>query len=73
MDGTTGLLVAGADPQTWADAMLLATESDWSVDAMRASVVPFEAHNFDDGLLRGLRVRADEQHPVADLGLAQAS
>ncbi len=73
VDGTTGLLVAGADPQTWADAILLATESDWSVDAMRASVVPFEAHNFDDGLLRGLRVRADEQLPIADLGLAQAS
>ena len=47
VDGTTGILVGGADPRTWADAILLASESDWSVSAMRRSVVPFEAHNFD--------------------------
>ncbi len=59
VDGTTGILVAGADPRTWADALLLASEAAWSVSAMRRSVVPFEAHHFDDGVLRGLRVGAE--------------
>jgi hypothetical protein len=73
VDGTTGILVGGADPRTWADAILLASESDWSVSAMRRSVVPFEAHNFDRGLLMALRGGADEEPSVPGLGLAEAS
>ncbi len=77
VDGSTGILVAGADPRTWADALLLASEADWSVSAMRRSVAPFEAHHFDEGVLRGLSGGAAEQHPVPvsvpRLGLVQAS
>ncbi len=71
-DGTTGFLVAGADPKVWADAILRASETDWSVSAMRRSAVRFDAQHFDDGVRSRLRPRIQEDD-VDTLDLAQAS
>jgi glycosyltransferase involved in cell wall biosynthesis len=72
LDGTTGFLVAGADPKPWADAILRASEMEWSVSAMRRSAGRFDAQHFDDGLRSGLRPRSHEDD-VDSLDLAQAS
>jgi glycosyltransferase involved in cell wall biosynthesis len=75
--GETGLLVSGANPKGWADAIRRTSETDWSVSAMRRSVVRFDSRHFDEGVLRGLRVGTydddtDDTDGV-DVGLAEAS
>jgi glycosyltransferase involved in cell wall biosynthesis len=72
--GATGILVTGADPKTWADAIRQVNQTEWHTGVMRRSVVRFDARHFDDGLRRGLRGDAAET-AVADDGvsLAEAS
>ncbi len=71
--GATGILVNGSDPETWADAIRDVNHTEWSAGVMRRSVVRFDAHNFDDGLLRGLRDDIGDAALGDDVGLAEAS
>jgi glycosyltransferase involved in cell wall biosynthesis len=73
IDGETGVLVAGADPKRWADAIRRASGTEWSVGAMRRSVVRFDSRHFDAGVLRGLRVDTRHQGSTVGVSLARAS